>query len=53
MQGILHRKDATYHHRALGVDIGRALKHLGEPLNHSAGYTLMLFRSAECQFTMP
>ena len=53
MEGILHREDAAYHHRALGVDVGGALKHPGESLNHPAGYALMLLRSAERQLAMP
>ena len=46
LQRVLHRQDAAYHHGALGVYIGLALKHLGKPLPHPSGYLAVLLGSA-------
>ena len=46
LQRVLHRQDAAYHHGALGVYIGLALKHFGKPLPHPSGYLSVLLGSA-------
>ena len=52
MEGVLHRQDATNHHRTLGIDGSLALEHLGETLYHTPANGLMLFGTAERQFAM-